>query len=306
MTLVSIGDTWELDGFTFNAGPDDRGYSLLVKTDKGWDDGRPPRPRLEPRPNGDGSYRSPNYRGSKVVELTGLARAGSRADREMLKRRLSAICPDAGTLYALSKTTPVDTLTAYVELADTPSVTSLPDGLTLAFNIQVVAPDGRRYSTALKSAQAMLAQSSVEGVVWNGPAGTTGVEWNGPAIPVTGVVYQASSGTGSIIALDNDGTTPTPVLFTIHAPATGTLPTPTITRLDTGETLAYAGTLVTGDVLTINTGTGLALLNGVPVRGTFSRFEPFEIPKDTAISVQFSAGGPADTATLLAQWSDAY
>lgn len=309
MTLApqGIGDSWELDGFSFNTGADARGYSLLMKTHKGWDDGRPARPRLTERPNGDGFYRSPNYRGGKVVELSGLARAGSRADREVLKRLLNSVCAEPNTLYALSKTTRVDTLTAYVELADAPVVADLPDGLTLTFNIQVVAPDGRRYATELKNAEARLEQAGVEGVYWNGPApGSTGTEWNGPGPATTGVVYQASSATGSTIALDNDGTAPAPVLFTITAPSTGTLPTPTITRIDTGEVIAYSGTMVVGDVLTINTGTGLALLNGVPVRGAFSRFEPFEIPKAATIAVQFSAGGPADTAALLAQWSDAY
>jgi len=306
-TLPAVGDSWDLDGFSFNTGADDRGYSLLVKTAKGWDDGRPARPRLTDRPNGDGSYRSPNYRGPKVIELAGIAQAGSRADREQLKRRLNAVCADPNALYALSKTTAVDTLTAYVELADAPAVTDLPDGLTLTFNLQFVAPDGRRYSTTLKSALAMLAQAGAEGVYWNGPApGSTGVEWNGPGPATTGTVYQASSSTGSTIALDNDGTAPAPILFTIAAPSAGTMPTPTITRIDTGETMAYTGTLRPGDLLTVNTGTGLALLNGIPVRGGFGRFEPFEIPKDTAIAVQFSAGGPADTATMLAQWSDAY
>jgi len=304
--LPAIGDSWELDGFSFNTGADDNGFSLAASA-KGWDDGRPPRPRLTERPNGDGSYRAPNYRGPKIIELTGIARARSRSDRERLLRKLSAVCPDARTLYPLSKTTAVDTLTAYVELSDTPSVTALADGLTLTFNIQVVAPDGRRYATELKSALAMLAQSSVQGVRWNGPGpSTTGVRWNGPGPSTTGVIYQASSGTGSIIALDNDGTAPAPILFTINAPSSGTMPTPTITNNDTGEVIAYAGTLRTGDVLIINTGTGLALLNGVPVRGLFSRFEPFEVPARSSIAVQFSAGGPADTATLLGQWSDAY
>lgn len=307
MTLVAIGDTWELDGFTFNSGADSRGYSLLVKSAKGWDSGLPPRPRLNDRPNGNGSYRSPNYRGPRVVELDGIAQAASRLDREHLLNDLAGVCLDAKTLYPLTKTTSAHTLTLYVELAAEPALTELPDGLTVAFNVQVIAVDGRKYSTELKSAQAMLAQASVQGVQWDGPGpSVTGLQWGGPGPAITGVVWQASSGTGSTIGLDNDGTAPTPILFTFTAPATGTLPTPTITRLDTGETIAYAGTMVPGDVMTINTGTGLALLNGVPVRGLFSRFELFEIAPRSVTSVQFSAGGPADTATLLAQWSDAY
>lgn len=307
MALVAIGETWELDGFSFNSGADARGYSLLVKSAKGWDSGLPPRPRLTDRPNGNGSYRSPNYRGPRVVELDGIAQAGSRADRERLMNALAAVCLDPKTLYPLTKTTRAHTLTLYVELSGEPALTQLPDGLTVGFNLQVIASDGRKYSTELKSALAMLAQASVQGVQWDGPGpSATGVQWNGPGPSTTGVVWQASSGTGATIGLDNEGTASTPILFTFGAPTIGTLPTPTVTRLDTGETIAYAGTLVPGDVLTVNTGTGLALLNGVPVRGLFSRFELFEVAPSSAISVQFSASGPADTATLLAQWSDAY
>jgi hypothetical protein len=306
VTLAAIGDTWELDGFTFNAGPDARGYSALASA-KGWDSGLPARPRLSDRPNGNGSYRASNYRGPRVVELAGVAQAPSKLEREALMNDLAALCLDPATLYPLTKTTRAHTLTAYVELTGDVAVTPLPDGLTVEFNIQVVAADGRKYSTEVQSAQAMLAQAGVQGVQWDGPGpSVTGIQWGGPGPAITGVVWQASSGTGSTIGLTNAGTAAAPILFTITAPAAATLITPAITRLDTGETIAYAGTMGAGSVLTVNTGTGLALLDGVPVRGLFSRFEPFEIPPRSDTSVQFSAGGPADTATLLAQWSNAY
>lgn len=306
-SLVAIGDTWDLDGLSFNSGVDGNGYSFLVKSSKGWDSSLPPRPRLTDRPNGNGSYRASNYRGPRVVELDGIARAGSKLARESLMNALSGICLDPKTLYQLTKTTRAHVLTLFTELADVVSVVPYPDGLSCSFNIQLVAADGRKYSNSLKSALAMLAQASVQGVQWDGPGpGITGTQWGGPGPAITGVVWQASSATGSTIGLDNDGTAATPVLFTITAPSSGTMPTPTITRLDTGETIAYSGTMIPGDVLTINTGTGLALLNGQPVRGLFSRFELFEIAPHSATAAQFSAGGPADTATLLAQWSDAY
>jgi hypothetical protein len=307
MTLIAIGDTWELDGFSFNSGLDDRGYSLHVTTSKGWNSGRPPRPRLTDRPNGSGSYRASNYRGARVVELIGYARAQSRVAREDLMDALAGVCSDPALLYQLTKSTRARTLTLFAELSDTVDVTAMPDGLTCSFNIQLVAADGRKYSTEGKSGLAMLAQASVQGIQWDGPGpSVSGVQWGGPGPAITGVVWQASTGTSSVIGLDNDGTAPTPVLFTFTAPTTGTLPQPTVTRLDTGETITYSGSLIPSDVLTVNTGTGLALLNGTPVRGLFSRFDLFEIEPHTATSVQFSAGGPADTATMLAQWSDAY
>lgn len=305
MALPVLGTTWELDGFSFNTGADDDGFSAIVKTARGWRDGPPGRPQLSERPTSSGSYRSPNYLGPKVVELDGIAQAPSRNARELLADVLAGLCFGPDDQFQLICHERTRSLYAYVERQGAPSITDLPDGYTVAFNLQLIAADPRRFSLLGKGDSTTLAQADVGGTQWNGPAGL-GVEWNGPAVPVTGTVWQNSSSTSGFLTLDNAGTAPTPVLFTITAAASGTTPMPTITRLDTGEAMIYGGTLVPGDVLTIDTGTGHALLNGNEVGALFTRYQIFEVPKRTAISVQFTASGPADTAQLLAQWADAY
>jgi hypothetical protein len=62
---------------------------------------------------------------------------------------------------------------------------------------------------------------------------------------------------------------------------------------------------VPGDVLTVDTATGLVLVNGVAAGGQMIG-DLFEIPRLSTIQVQFAANGPADTAQLSAVWSDAY
>lgn len=297
--------TWSLDGVSFNTGPDARGFAYLVSKASGWSGSAPPRPDLTDRPSASGSYRASNYNGPKVVELDGVAECLEWADRDALSDSLAGLCGDPDTLYPLIRTERTRTLSLMVERLGKIEVTEFPDGFTVGFNIQLVASEPRRFSTELKAASTSIAQAALQGVQWDGTLGTTGSEWDGPGTPITGVVWQAASGTSGFLDIDNAGTSPTPVLFTITAPSSGTLIMPTIS--DTrGNVLTYSGTLVPGDVLTIDTATGLCLLNGNSVGGLFSRSDFFEIPPRTTLSVQFSASGPADTASLLAQWRNAY
>jgi len=298
--------TWTLDGISFNTGPDENGFSYMVKKHKGWTGGPPSRPELIDRPSDHGAYRSSNYDAPRVVELAGIARCTSWADRDALGDSLAGLCRDPDLTYALTRTERSRTLQAFVERTTGTDVTEMPDGFTVSFNISVIASETRKYSTEVKTASTSLAQAALLGVAWDGPAiPITGTEWDGPAIPITGVVWQASSGVSGVIDIDNDGTAPTPVLFTITGPPSGTLLMPTIS--DTrGNVLIYNGSMVTGDVLTIDTATGLCLLNGYQVGGLMSRSDFFEVPARTTLSVQFSASGSADGSGLLAQWSDAY
>jgi hypothetical protein len=307
MTLpVIAGAAWTLDGLSFNTGPDANGFSYLVSKSVGWSGSAPARPDLTDRPSSNGAYRASNYRGSRVVELEGVAECAEWTDRDALIDSLNGLCADPDTLYPLVRTERTRTLSLLVELLGKVDVIEHPDGFSVDFTIQVVASEPRRFSTEVKSASTQIAQAALLGVAWDGPAiPITGIEWDGNAIPVTGMVWQASSGVSGFIDLDNAGTAPTPVLFTITAPSSGTLIMPTIT--DTrGNVLTYNGTMAPGDVLTIDTATGSCLLNNYSVGGLFSRSDFFEIPPHTTLSVQFSASGPADTAQLLAQWQDAY
>jgi hypothetical protein len=312
MALPALPVTWELDGFSFNTGASTDpvtgvGYSAIVKTTRGWRDGAPSRPQLTDRPTSDGAYRSPNYLSPRVIELDGIAQVSSKADRELLGDLLAGLCSGPDSQFDLICGERTRSLRAAVERQGTVSVIDQPDGFTVAFNIQVVANDPRKFSTQVKTDVTAIAQAALNGVEWDGPAvPATGAMWNGPASPVTGLVWQASSGVSGIISLDNAGTASTPAQFTITAPATGTLIMPSITDITNGHIITYGGTLIPGDVLTIDTATGLVLLNGSQNAAPMTSAAFFEIPRRSTIQVQFSANGPADTAQLSAVWSDAF
>lgn len=301
----SVG-TWALDGVSFNTGADTQGFSYLVKSAKGWLGSPPARPDLNNRPTAGGAYRASNYDAPRTVELAGIAQCAQRGGRELLADTLAGLCRDPSKLYPLVKKEYGRTLSLNVERNGAADVQEMPDGVSLAFNILLVANEPRKFSSTTNTAVAGIQQAATLGVVWDGAAGATGAEWDGPAVPTTGLVWQTSSGVSGTAVLGNAGTAPTPILFTITAPTTGTLPLPTITDTARGNVLTYYGTMVPGDVLTIDTATGLCLLNGSSVGGLFSRADFFEIPAKTQLSVQFSAGGPADTAGLTASWQDAY
>jgi hypothetical protein len=306
MALPALATTWEIDGFSFNTGADGDGFSALVKSTRGWRGSPPSRPQVTPRSTSSGGYRSPNYYGPRIVELEGIAQAPSRNLREILADKLAGLCADPDGQFQLTCNERTRSLYVYVERQTDIDVTDLPDGYTVSFNMQLIATDPRKFSTQVKSAQTSIAQAALEGVQWDGPAvPTTGTQWNGPAVPTTGVIWQASSGISGIMALDNAGTASAPIQFTITAPLTGTLIQPSITDITNSHALTYTGTLVPGDVLTVDTATGLVLVNGVAAGGQMVG-DLFEIPRLSTIQVQFAANGPADTAQLSAVWSDAY
>jgi hypothetical protein len=304
--LPALTTQWTLDGVSFNTGADARGFSYLVKNAKGWAGSPPARPDLNNRPAGAGAYRASNYDGPRVIELDGIAQCNSRADLELLEDTIAGLCRAPNVLYPLVKKEYGRTLTLNVERNAANDVIPMPDGVTVSFNLFLVAPEPRKFTTTKQGASAGIAQGASLGIAWNGAAGTTGPEWDGPALPITGTVWEASSGVSGTMAMTNAGTANTPILFTITAPSTGTLPLPTITDTNRGNMITYGGTMVPGDRMTIDTATGLCLLNGQSVGGLFSRADFFEIPARGSLNVQFSAGGPADTATLTASWSNAY
>lgn len=306
MVFPALPTTWELDGLSLNDGSDGvQGFSYLA-TAKGWRGSPPSRPQVTVRPTSSGAYRSSNYYGPRIIEFDGVAQAPTRDLREILSDGLAGLCTDPDSQFQLVCHERTRSLYTYVERQGAVDVVDLPDGFTVKFNIQLIATDPRKFSTLVKSAQTAIAQAALEGVQWEGPAvPTTGTQWNGPASPVTGVIWQASSGISGIISLDNAGTASAPIQFTITAPVTGTLVQPSITDITNGHALAYTGTLMPGDMLTVDTATGLVLLNGVAAGGQLIG-DLFEIPRLSTIQVQFAANGPADTAQLSAVWSDAF
>lgn len=295
---------WELDGTSWNTGPDAAGNRLLVERATGWTSSAPPRPSVQPRPTASGAYRGPNYRGPKIVELAGKAEAVTPQARETLADQIAALCLDPDTLYPLTRHEHARTLTMWVQLNDVVSVVERPDGLTLDVNVQVIAADPTKYSPANASQSTGIAMAAEGGIAWNGsPSVTGGVEWNGSPTVTGGLIYQDGAGDSGTIVLANTGTAWAPITFTITPESSVT--NPSIANVDTGERITYGG--VVTSVLTINTGTGRTeLAGGLNVGGALTSADFFLVPPRSSIRVVFSAAAGSGAAALLAVNSNAF
>lgn len=129
------------------------------------------------------------------------------------------------------------------------------------------------------------------GINWRGADGQGGLLWRGVdgGNPITG-----------IMSLDNPGTAPADILFTITGPAVN----PSV-RTAT-QTIIYGGVLGAGDVLTIDTGTGAVLLNGVNRRPYLTSAEFFTVPPGRELDVLFTCEVQNAQANCTATWHTSY
>lgn len=117
-----------------------------------------------------------------------------------------------------------------------------------------------------------------------------------------GVNY-GTPGSAGTVSLYNAGTADSDVAYTL----TGTqLTNPSLTRLDTGDTLTYNGTLITGQTLVINTGTGTCTLNGVNRRPLLTTQNWFSAAAGSTTTVAFRTQTTGDSGNVTATWTDTY
>ncbi|MGB3443895.1 MAG: hypothetical protein WBA97_34590 [Actinophytocola sp.] len=296
MSTQIVTPAWTVDGWSGNY-VDDNGVTWFVSDDKGWFE--PVQDRLfdMDKPASDGTYSAPNLDASRVITLTGWARAPDPVAADVARNKFNSLCK-RGHLFPLVVEEPVAIRTAMVKRAGG----NLRNTGVSQFEFQLIllAPDPRKYSSTVHSASTGLAIDAPGGIKWGGPAGSTGVEWGGPA-GSTGVVWQTGAAENGVIQITNDGSEDTPIVFTIAGPVTS----PIITRTDTGESLRWNGTVATGSQLVINTGTGSVLLDNGNQRPLLTRADFFLAPPGT-IDVLFSAPSPSPTALLTATWPDAW
>jgi hypothetical protein len=288
---------WTVDGWSGNY-IDDDGVRWFVDQETGWFDGVDSRTFDSDRVNAGGSYSSPSLDAVRVITLAGDAKAPTPEAAERARNQINAV-GRRGHLHQLVVEEPVTDKTAMVKRAGGKATPYSPH--CFYFQLVLVAPDPLKYAADSRTASTRLAQDAPGGVQWNGPAGSTGVQWNGPA-GSTGLVYQTGAGENGVMQLVNDGTADTPVQFTVAGPVTN----PIIVRTETGETIAWNGTVPTGSVLQIDTGTGAVLLNNGNQRPLLTAADFFTVPAGSSINVAFQAPAPSPTAQLTAVWSDAW
>jgi hypothetical protein len=284
MALKTTPTTGTLDGLSFGTGPDANGWSLVVNVWKNWDSSSPASAQHEDKPTDNGSYRSPNYRRSKTMQLICTGHSEDATKRAALIRKIQAILGDPDTVYPLTR---VDTdglaLTTWVELDGEVGVERRPDGRHLYFDIPVKAADGQKYTADNAGQTTSPVSQSTDGIQWMGTGGITGIEWNGPpGSAATGLVWQVNPGNTGTVRLFNSGTRKAPVRLSVDPTAVN----PQIDCVQTNQRVRWAGTVTS--TLLINTGTGRVTMGGLNVSGDLSDSDFFFVPPGGFIDLVYS------------------
>jgi len=301
LTPVPAGDTgywtgsltyqpsWSPSVFSIPLGSvDDNGIAWVLQKVTGWDS--PPSVGSVIQRSADhGGWAAAQYYGPRIITLTVMASAPTQALRDAaraLMQQAVAIGTSSTDLTTFTYNEPIPKQ-AQVRRNGSAAVTeTYPTMDDVIFTIPLVAPDPRKYAVQSQSAQIIL------------PAPPD----NPLTLPVTGpVVFPGGipAGASSVTAL-NLGTFETRPQLTV----TGPVQNPAIVSATLGEQISFTGlTLGTSDILTVDTDSRQALLNG-----SFYPADPYSawFVLEPGPSVIYLAGQSTGGATLSLTWSSAW
>jgi len=295
MTYPVTPYTWTLDGKTFGTG--DGAY---ITHAEGWASTPQPRTNRSPRVAAAGDYAGSTYGGPRTIEIKGVWQTATRAERFAALDALAELftAGDPETNYVISRTEGDRSRRTGARLDDELDPQVRPSGL-IVFETQLYCPDQRWWSlTATDWPITPLPADAPGGVLWNGSTGTTGngVLWNGSLGTTGGGVEWGASSTGGdgTVLVSNAGNAAAGVVVRFHSTGGTGLLNPFVTIPVTGETLQYAGIIPVGQVLVIDTETGIVTLQGTYLPSALSRDDFFTIPRRSSRRLLFGSQGPAD------------
>jgi Phage tail protein len=283
MTQALQLPVYTVDGWSANT-VDDDGVEWWVTEESGWSTTPSIRLELANRPQRDGTFDAPSYRGARVITIDGTAVAPDPDTRERAKDRLAAVLADGSASAELIVRDRLLVRRALVRLsADTKIVDTTP--YTFTWSIQLTAPDPVRYGADLHTALCGLPQPGL-----------------GIPFPIVKWPLDFGEASGGSLVLGNAGTITTWPVWTI----TGPCDQPVIRRPATGESLGFGVSLTAGDVLVVDVAARTVRLGGVSRRAALlpgSKW--FGIPPGSS-GVEFDARRTDTPALLSAAWRDAW
>lgn len=224
------------------------------------------------RPNAPGSYAPvQTFPGDRVISIEGKFFGASRAAAIQMREDLSELYND-GKPVAVTVADDLRTTRRQVHVeAVTFPWTIHPE---FEFSIDMSAADPRRYGETEVLTSTVLALPG------------TGLSW-----PIVWPVNWGTIGTDGRVTVSNPGNTPTLSRYVV---SDGEMPDGfEIVNVETGERIPYLGPVVVGTVITIDSLTRTASING---SGQGSRYlsnpQFWTVPKKSSITLQFLARGP--------------
>jgi len=272
-----------VDGWAGNT-LDDDGIEWWVTGENGWSSTPPVRLELANRPQRDGAFDAPSFRGARVITVEGTAVAPDPDTRERAKDRLAAVLADGSGLAELVVQERLVARRAMVRLS---AETKIADATPYSFDwsIQLTAPDPIRYGVEQYAASCGLPQPGA-----------------GIAFPIGQWPLDFGASGGGSMTLTNAGTVTTWPRWTI----TGPCDQPVIRHATTGRSLGIGLPLYDGDVLVVDVAARTVRLNGASRRAALLPGSAwFGLPPGIT-GVEFDAQRTDTPAVLSATWRDAW
>lgn len=262
---TTVQSAFLLDGvqllFRTGGGPvpvDSNGCEWILTKLDGWAGVPKPRTTRVIKPFGLGAFRSRSYLGPRIISVEFVVGAPDPSTLRLVEQRLGAWCSDGGRLYTLQVSDPpIQPLTSLVELDD--QIMTVPrTPMAFMCSAHFAAPDPRKWDAQWQDRTSQFpVPSTAPGINFTAP----GADYTAP-----GLDYGPGP-TLSTSRVGNYGTASVGPFFRV----TGPVAQPRVTDLVSGWLMTYTGTLLTGDVLTINCddfpqrgqGSHTCLLNGV-------------------------------------------
>lgn len=268
----------------------DRSSPFGVANVAGWDELPSSRYDSAVRPQGHGRFDAPVWSDERVVTLTGQIVSD---DRDALLRELASVMTwpsGRGTIEDLVVTRAGRTLTAGARLTAfrTPSDLTWSVG-RVPFVVEWRCPDPLRYGDA---------QTQETGF----PTLAGGMEFDlftDGSVDTGFLEFGAASSTGQVM-VSNLGTADSWPQFTI----TGPVPPFQIVAVESGDRLVFSREVAAGDVLVIDAGTGVVVLNGgdVDYSGYLTTAEWTAIPAGGSRTYAFLPVSGTGTGTMGVTW----
>ena len=133
-----------LDGLQFHGGVRPGMFTVEHGGLSGWFESPGVRREDTPRPLGDGVFTAPTYRSGRSVAWRGLILTRSAAEQRHAMEQLAGMCSGRG-LRRLTVQHDGDSTWADVALVDAPTVKVEAYGRVARYDVEVFAPDPRRY-----------------------------------------------------------------------------------------------------------------------------------------------------------------
>jgi hypothetical protein len=250
-TTVPLTDAYvQLDNWLAPA-LDSEGTEWILTAVEGWNGTAAVRTSLADRPQDHGSFDGPSFYGTRVITLEGSAISTSRSAAMKAQDILASVAAEqTASLYTLLVAEPGQpSRCAYVRLNGGTKIGTIHGGQSFDWNLQLIAPDHRRYADTETILTLELATSGGTSTGLTAPFTAPFLTTGSAASTTTKTAY-------------NIGTASTRPVVTFFGPLTN----PGITNLNVGKTLSFTYDLLAGQTLVVDFDARTALLNGTASR----------------------------------------